>query len=151
MRGRDVQAGDHVELSGSYSGATFVASTIRFTDDSGTTIEQGPATAVPDNIPADLGVVTIYGTVSQTLADGPQLVLRDTQNNNRMVRVYALDDLPMRTKAGTYTTAVQLKDERFGRDQGVSRHGRKLHRADDSDSVICVAQADNALSHNYLE
>jgi hypothetical protein len=109
VRGRDVQAGDHVELSGSYSGATFVATTIRFADDSGTTIEQGPATTVPDNIPADLGVVTIYGTVAQTLADGPQLVLRDTQNNNRTVRVYALEDLPVRTRTGTYTTAVQLK------------------------------------------
>jgi len=108
VRGRDVQAGDHVELSGSYSGATFVATTIRFTDDSGTTIEQGPATTVPDNVP-DLGVVTIYGTVSQTLADGPQLVLHDTQNNNRTVRVYALDELPIRTKAGTSSTAIQLK------------------------------------------
>jgi hypothetical protein len=108
VRGRDVQAGDHVELSGSYSGATFVATTIRFTDDSGATIEQGPATAVPDNV-ADLGVVTIYGTVAQTLADSPQLVLRDTQNNNRTVRVYALEDLPIRTKSGTYTTAIQLK------------------------------------------
>jgi len=109
VRGRDVQAGDHVELSGSYSGATFVATTIRFTDDSGTTIEQGPATAVPENIPADLGVVTIYGTVTQTLADSPQLVLRDTQNNNRTVRVYALDDLLVRAKGGTYTTADKLK------------------------------------------
>jgi hypothetical protein len=109
VRGRDVQAGDHVELSGSYSGATFVATTIRFSDESGTTIQQGPATTVPDNVPADLGVVTIYATVAQTLADSPQLVLRDTQNNNRTVRVYALEDLPVRTRAGTYTTAVQLK------------------------------------------
>ena len=108
VRARDVQAGDHVELSGSYSGATFVATTIRFTDDSGTTISQGPASTLPDNI-ADLGVVTIYGTVSQTLADGPQLVLRDTQNNNRTVRVYALEDLPVRTRTATYTTAIQLK------------------------------------------
>jgi len=108
VRGRDVQAGDHVELSGSYSGATFVATTIRFTDESGTTIEQGPATAVPDSVP-DLGVVTIYGTVTQTLADGPQLVLHDTQNNNRAVRVYALDELPIRTKSGTSSTAIQLK------------------------------------------
>lgn len=108
VRGRDVQAGDHVELSGSYSGATFVATTIRFTDDSGTTIEQGPATTVPDSVP-DLGVVTIYGTVTQTLADSPQLVLHDTQNNNRTVRVYALDELPIRTKTGASSTAIQLK------------------------------------------
>jgi hypothetical protein len=53
--------------------------------------------------------VTIYGTVSQTLADGPQLVLRDTQNGNRPIRVYALEDLPVRTRAGTYTTAVQVR------------------------------------------
>ena len=108
VRGRDVQAGDHVELSGSYSGATFVATTIRFADDSGTTIDQGPATTVPESA-ADLGVVTIYGNVTQTLADSPQLVVRDTQNNNRTLRIYALDDLPVRTPTGTYTTAVQLK------------------------------------------
>ncbi|MEA2338378.1 MAG: hypothetical protein QOE82_2385 [Thermoanaerobaculia bacterium] len=109
VRGRDVQAGDHVELSGSYSGATFVATTIRFTDDSGTTIEQGPSTTAPADYGAELGVVTIYGTVAQTLGDGPQLVLHDTQNSNRTIRVYALDDLPVRTRTGTYTTAVQLK------------------------------------------
>ena len=121
VRGRDVQAGDRVEVSGSYSGATFVATTIRFSDESGTTIEQGPATvAPPDNVP-DLGVVTIYGTVSQTLADGPQLVLRDTQNNNRTVRV--LD-------------RGSVENQRFGRDQGVPRRRRKLHRADDSNSLI---------------
>jgi hypothetical protein len=109
VRGRDVQAGDHVELSGSYSGATFVATTVRFTDDSGATIEQGPSTVTPTPTYTDLGVVTIYGVVTQTLADSPQLGLRDTQNDNRTIRVYALEDLPVRTRTGTYTTAVQLK------------------------------------------
>jgi hypothetical protein len=109
VRRRDVQAGDHVELSGSYSGSTFVATTIRFTDDSGATIEQGPSTVTPTPTYTDLGVVTIYGVVTQTLADSPQLVLRDTQNDNRTIRVYALEDLPVRTRTGTYTTAVQLK------------------------------------------
>lgn len=111
VRARDVQAGDHVELSGSYSGSTFVASTIRFTDDSGTTITQGPSSpAAPSSTTyGDLGVVTIYGTVTQTLADGPQLVLRDTQNGNRAIRVYALEDLPVRTRTSTYSTATQLK------------------------------------------
>jgi hypothetical protein len=110
VRGRDVQAGDHVSLSGSYSGSTFVASTIRFTDDSGSTITQGPSTVdAPPSDSYDLGVVTIYGTVTQTLADNPQLVLHDTQNGNRTIRVYALEDLPVRTKAGTYSTAAQLR------------------------------------------
>lgn len=107
VRGRDVQAGDHVELSGSYSGSTYVASTIRLTDENGADATPAPST-VPPPI-ADLGVVTIYGTVAQTLADGPQLVLHDTQNSNRVTRIYALDDLPVRTRTGVYTTAMQLK------------------------------------------
>jgi hypothetical protein len=112
VRARDVQAGDLVELSGSYSGSTFVASTIRFTDDSGTTITQGPSSttsSVPSTTYGDLGVVTIYGTVTQTLADSPQLVLRDTQNGGRAIRVYALEDLAVRTRTSTYSTAAQLK------------------------------------------
>ena len=98
--------GDQVELSGSYSGGTFLASTLRFADDNGSPAAPGPSTPVPST--GDLGVVTIYGTVSQTLADGPQLVLRDTQNGNRPIRVYALEDLPVRMRTGTYTTAMQL-------------------------------------------
>jgi hypothetical protein len=109
VRARDVQAGDHVELSGSYSGSTFVASTIRFTDDGGTTITQGPSTTtpLPSTTYGDLGVVTFYGTVTQTLADGPQFVLRDTLG--RAIRVYALEELPVRTRTSTYSTAAQLK------------------------------------------
>jgi hypothetical protein len=109
VRARDVQAGDHVEVSGSYSGATFVASTIGFTDENGAPVTQGPATAAPSETYTDLGVVTIYGTVTTTLADSPQLVLRDTQNGGRPIRVYAIDDLPVRTKTGLYTTAQQVR------------------------------------------
>jgi len=107
IRARDVQAGDRVELSGSYSGTTFVASTLRFVDEGGGPNTPGPSLPGPPT--GDLGVVTIYGTVSQTLADGPQLVLRDSQNGNRPIRVYALEDLPVRTRTGTYTTATQLR------------------------------------------
>jgi hypothetical protein len=112
VRARDVQASDHVELSGSYSGATFVASTIRFIDDNGAPVELGPAATTPAPSAAaygDLGVVTIYGTVTRTLADGPQLVLRDPQNGGRTIRVYALEDLAVRTRTGTYSTATQLR------------------------------------------
>lgn len=107
VRARDVQAGDHVELSGSYSGGTFLVSTLRFADDNGSPAAPGPPIPAPST--GDLGVVTIYGTVSQTLVDGPQLVLRDTQNGNRPIRVYALEDLVVRTRTGTYTTATQLR------------------------------------------
>jgi hypothetical protein len=107
IRARDVQAGDHVELSGSYSGSTYVASTIRFTDENGAEVTPAPANLPPAL--SDLGVVTIYGTVSQTLSNGPQLVLHDTQNSNRVTRIYALEDLPVRTRTGVYTTAMQLR------------------------------------------
>jgi len=108
VRARDVQAGDQVELSGSYTGSTFVAATLRFTDQS----EAAPAPSVntvPSRTLADLGVVTIYGIVTRTLADSPQIVLRDTQNDRLITRIYALDDLPIRTKAGTWSTAAQLR------------------------------------------
>lgn len=108
VRARDVQAGDQVEISGSYTGSTFVATTLRFTDQN----EAAPAPSVntvPSRSLADLGVVTIYGIVTQTLSDSPQLVLHDTQNNRLITRVYALDDLPIRTKAGTWSTAAQLR------------------------------------------
>jgi hypothetical protein len=108
VRARDVQAGDQVELSGSYTGSTFVATTLRFTDQN----EAAPAPSVntvPSRTLADLGVVTIYGIVTRTLADSPQVVLRDTQNDRLITRIYALDDLPIRTKAGTWSTAAQLR------------------------------------------
>jgi len=108
VRARDVQAGDQVELSGSYTGSTFVATTLRFTDQN----EAAPAPSVntvPSRTLADLGVVTIYGIVTRTLADSPQIVLRDTQNDRLITRIYALDDLPIRTKAGTWSTAAQLR------------------------------------------
>jgi hypothetical protein len=109
VRARDVQAGDVVDLSGSYTGSTFVATTLRFSDN-GTTNTASPSTnTMPSPSYGELGVVTIYGTVLETLADSPQLVLRDTRNQGRTVRLYALDDLPMRTKAGTWSTAVQLR------------------------------------------
>lgn len=108
VRARDVQAGDQVELSGSYTGSTFVATTLRFTDQN----EAAPAPSVntvPSRTLADLGVVTIYGIVTRTLADSPQILLRDTQNDRLITRIYALDDLPIRTKAGTWSTAAQLR------------------------------------------
>ncbi|MEA2162483.1 MAG: hypothetical protein QOK37_610 [Thermoanaerobaculia bacterium] len=110
VRARDVQAGDVVELSGSYTGSTFVASTLRFADDNGPATTPAPSVnTIPSRPYPELGVVTIYGTVSQTLTDSPVLVLRDTQNDRRLVRVYALDDLPIRTKAGTWSTAALLR------------------------------------------
>ena len=96
-------------MSGSYSGDVFVATTVRFTDE--------PFTPSPSNQPpppstipsGPLGSVTIYGTVSQSLANGPRLVVRDTQANS-VVPLYVLEDFVVRTRTGGYTTADRLKE-----------------------------------------
>ena len=105
----DIQVGDRLDLSGTYSGDVFVASTVRFTDDVFANRGAG-TTAVPSaTIPTDLGVVTIYGTITQSLSASPQLVVRDTQND-RTIRLYVLEDLIVKTRSGGYTTADKLKE-----------------------------------------
>lgn len=107
VNANNIQIGDRLEMSGSYSGDVFVASTVRFADDVAATRE--PPVPAPVSIPNDLGIVTVYATVSQSLANAPQLVIRDTQNN-RTIRLYVADDFVVRTKAGAYTTAEKLKE-----------------------------------------
>ena len=108
VRASDMQVGDRVDMSGSYSGDVFVATTVRFTDE--------PFTPAPNNQPpppttgsGPLGSVTVYGTVSQSLANGPRLVVRDTQNNS-VVSLYVLEEFVVRTRTGGYTTADRLKE-----------------------------------------
>lgn len=105
----DIQAGDRLDLSGSYSGDVFVASTVRFADDVFASRDAAGGAATGPSIPTDLGVVTVYATVSQSLSASPQLVVRDTQNN-RTLRIYITDDFVVRTRTGSYTTADHLKD-----------------------------------------
>jgi hypothetical protein len=103
----DIQAGDRLDMTGSYSGDVFVASTVRFADD---LASREPArTGTSSVITSELGIVTVYATVSQSLAASPQLVVRDTQNE-RTLRIYVADDFVIRTKTGTYTTAEKLKE-----------------------------------------
>jgi hypothetical protein len=109
VHARDVQAGDQVSMSGTYNNDVYVATTVRFTNSEPGTIEVRP----PDNDATstfDLGLVTIYATVQSTLAASPQLVIRDTQSNNRVMRVYVADDFVIRTKSGGYTTADRLRE-----------------------------------------
>jgi len=109
VRARDVQAGDRVSMTGTYTNDVFVATTVRFTEPEPGTIEVTPATADVAST-FDLGLVTIYGTVQTTLENSPQLVIRDSQANNRTIRVYAADDLVIKTKSGGYTTADRLHE-----------------------------------------
>jgi hypothetical protein len=113
VRASDVQVGDRVDLSGNYSGDSFIASTVRFNDDvsaptpTGTTVPRDTTTY---GAPVELGVVTIYATVTQSLTASPQLLLRDTQNGNRSIRLYVVEDFPVRTRTSSYTTADRLKE-----------------------------------------
>lgn len=110
VQASDIQVGDRLDLSGSYSGDVFVASTVRFADDVLVNRDTAGTPAPPAAlIPTDLGAVTIYGTVSQSLSASPQLVMRDTQNN-RTLRIYVLEDFVIRTRTGTYTTVDKLKE-----------------------------------------
>lgn len=105
VRATDIQAGDRLEMSGNYSGDVYIASTVRFTEDAMTRDIPPPASTAP----GDLGAVTIYATVAQSLSVSPQLVVRDTQNN-RTLRIYVLEDFVYRTKSGTYASADKLKE-----------------------------------------
>ena len=108
VRAADMQVGDQVDLSGSYSGETFVATTVRFGDE-GMTPTSPTAPARPSGAPDFLGAVTIYGTVSQSLANGSRLVIRDSQSS-QSIPVYALEDFVVRSRNGGYTTADRLKE-----------------------------------------
>jgi hypothetical protein len=106
----DLQIGDRVDVSGTQNNDFFVATTVRFSDNvfaPGTPGAPGTA-AQPQGEPQQLGAVTIYGTIAQTLADAPQLVVKDAQNHP--FTVYALDDFLVRGKTSGYTTADKLKE-----------------------------------------
>lgn len=110
IRARDLQAGDRVTLTGSFGSAPdlFAATTVRFLDanDNG---GPAPAPMPAPTISATLPLVTIWGTVAESLAQGPLLVVRETKSNI-LFHLNVADDLPVKTKAGVYSTAERLKD-----------------------------------------
>jgi len=112
VRAGDFVQNDHVDVTGHYSGTAtdlFIADVVRFSDDA--TAPSAPNSNAPalPSTGVDLGSVTIYGTVRETLATSPQLVVRD--NQSRTLRINVLEDFVVRGKtAGTYTTASKLKE-----------------------------------------
>jgi hypothetical protein len=118
VRAADFIVGDHVDISGHYSGTAtglFIADVVRFADDTTNTPAPSPSPSSPPagNVTAtggaELGSVTIYGTVHETLNTSPQLVVRD--NQGRTIRINVLEDFVVRGRtAGTYTTAAKLKE-----------------------------------------
>lgn len=107
----DLQVGDRLTVSGQYdANDLFRADTIRFASSSGDVFDDGDRDPVAnDNDAESLSRVVIYANVNKPLGETGMLSLKDTSNNNREVNVYVDDDFVVRTKAGTYITADQLK------------------------------------------
>ena len=111
VRARDVMAGDQVDITGAYTNDVFNATVVRWTDDTGapaTPSTPAPATTPPAATGYELGTVTIYGTVTQTLKNSPRLIIRDSAGN--LVRIYAVEDLVVKTRTGGYSTADRLTE-----------------------------------------
>lgn len=109
VRAADLQVGDQIDLSGTYSGETFVASTVQFPGENGEMPTAPAENAGAYTPPGPLGAVTIYGTVSQSLSNSPQLGVRSSQNGETY-RLYVLEDFLVRTRAGGTITADHLHD-----------------------------------------
>jgi hypothetical protein len=103
IRARDLKIGDVVSISGSYNrvGDMFLASTVRFT--SGTSAERRL-----DEEFVRYGVVTLTGTVVETLEEGATLAFRD-RDTERVLRIWITPDFVVRTRGNTYTTAELLR------------------------------------------
>lgn len=108
MRASAFQVGDNVDITGSYSTASnvFVASTVRMSDD----VFGTPRSDVDDDDRGDTGdyvMVTLSGTITESLETSPTLVVRD-RATNRTVEILVTEDFVYRTKSGSYTTANRL-------------------------------------------
>lgn len=112
VRATDVMAGDHLDMTGNYAGDIYAATVVHFQDESGAETAAPTRPAAPRTAAAgtgyELGTVTIYGSVTQSLKNSPQLVIRDA--NGQSVRLYAIDELVVRSKSGSYTTADRLTE-----------------------------------------
>lgn len=114
VRALDFRSGDRVEVTGRYSPTAadlFIAGTVRFGDEGDNAPPASAGTGSSVDVygapaPVELGVVTIYGTIRGTLADSPQLVVRDSAG--RSIRIDVVEDFVVRGK-GTTTTADHLR------------------------------------------
>jgi hypothetical protein len=109
VRARDLQAGDRVTITGSYGSTPglLAATTVRFVDASDNSLP-GPTPAPAAPAPSVLAVVTIWGSVDETLANGPLLGVLDSKSGQQF-HVNVTDDFVVRQKGGTHTTADKLK------------------------------------------
>jgi Domain of unknown function (DUF5666) len=111
LRATDLQVGDRVSITGTYDrNDLFHASTVRFGEysSSGSTNTVPGRSGGTTGSSADYLTSVIYASVTDTLTNSPQLVIRDT-SGDRTIRLYVSDDFIVRTKTGGYITADALK------------------------------------------
>jgi len=104
IHARDLRVGDDIDISGSYNrvGDMFLASTVRF---GALTPARADETRPDYDRPS---VVTITGTITETLEDSSTLGFRD-RDTNRVARIWVTEGFAVRTKAGTYVRAETLR------------------------------------------
>jgi hypothetical protein len=103
LRARDIRVGDVVELSGSYNrvGDMFLASTVRF--------EAGGPGAIGAGVPfGTYSIVTLSGTIVETLEDSPTLGFRE-RDTERVARIWIAPNFIVRTRANTNVAAETLR------------------------------------------
>jgi hypothetical protein len=113
VRAADMQANDVVEISGSYgaTGSTFLASTVRWTDDVTASGTPGytPPPAANTTYGNELVIIPPFNaTVVNSLAESTVLVVRDSTGHT--IRLNVVDDFPVHTRTGGYTTAANLRN-----------------------------------------
>jgi hypothetical protein len=101
LQAGDLRVGDFVEISGSYNrvGDRFLASTVRYPGGG------GMAGAEPF---IRYSVVTLTGTIVETLDDGPTLGFRESETNS-IVRIWVTPGFTARTRGTAYVNANALR------------------------------------------
>ena len=112
VRAADMQVNDVLEISGSYgsTGNTFAASTVRWNDEVTANGTPGytPPPAANTTYGNELVIIPPFNaTVVNSLAESTVLVVRDA--GGRSLRLNVVDDFPVHTRSGGYTTAANLK------------------------------------------
>ena len=113
IRASDIQVGDRLEITGSYapSSDVFRATTVRFSEDVFTPRPDEDMEDDDDESDeqdtGDYVIVTISGTVTDSLQDSATLGVRD-RATGRVLRVFVTEDFAVRNKTTGYTTADKL-------------------------------------------
>jgi hypothetical protein len=108
VRATDIQRGDRIEVTGRWNGDVLEAETVRIGDITPAPPRGDTRDDVFDRGRVDLELVVLYGTVDTELDDSI-LQVRD-DDERKVVRVWADEDLVVRTRTGEYIAAQQLRE-----------------------------------------